>query len=431
MKKLLFILLLTIPFIGFGQSWEKTYNISDYDYGSSIQQTSDGGYILTGHISILEQDIILIKLNSLGDTLWTNSLIETHDQVGRCVKQTSDNGYILCGTREIGGNGNIWVIKTDSIGNMYWNVTFGDTLSYSEGYSVQQTSDGGYIITGGTNVDQFLGNSNIQLIKIDGFGVEQWNQTYGGTGEDCGYSVQQTTDGGYITTGVIDLWGNNQGEIYLVKTDVNGVELWNNTFGGTSEDIGRSVQQTIDGGYIISGYTWGGINGQSDIYTIKTDSNGIELWSHHLGGIDQDYSRSIQQTTDGGYIICGETSSYGNGDVDVYLIKTDDFGVEQWSQTFGGTDYDYGCSVQQTTDGGYIITGGTRSFGNWGNIYVIKTDGNGNVTSTFNTPNLSSNRKIEKSVDILGRETKPQPNTPFIEIYDDGSVDKKLIIDRH
>ena len=434
MNKLLFILFLTIPYIGVGQGWEKTYNLSEYDRGNSIQQTNDGGYILTGFISIMEQDIVLVKLNYLGDTLWTNSLIESHDQVGRSVKQTNDSGYIICGTREDNqGNGNIWLIKTDSIGNMIWNVTFGDTSNYSEGFSVEQTLDGGYIITGGTNVDQFPGNSDVQLIKTNGNGVEQWNQTYGGIGEDIGYSVQQTNDGGYIITGVIDGFGSNQGEVYLVKTDSTGVELWNNSFGGTSVDIGYSVQQTLDGGYIITGYTWGGSNGQSDIYTIKTDNNGVEVWSNHYGGTDQDYSKSVQQTTDGGYIICGETSSFGTtSDVDVYLIKLNNLGVEQWNQRFGIGDYDEGNYVQQTSDGGYIITGRTRNSNlppiSW-DIYVIKTDGNGNITSTFNIP-ISSNRKLKKVVDILGKETKPQTNTPFIEIYDDGSTEKKLIIEK-
>ena len=114
MKKLLFILFLTIPYIGVGQGWEKTYNLSEYDRGNSIQQTNDGGYILTGFISIMEQDIVLVKLNYLGDTLWTNSLIESHDQVGRSVKQTNDSGYIICGTREDNqGNGNIWLINIE------------------------------------------------------------------------------------------------------------------------------------------------------------------------------------------------------------------------------------------------------------------------------------------------------------------------------
>jgi len=179
----------------------------------------------------------------------------------------------------------------------------------------------------------------------------------------------------------------------------------------------------------------------SDVYLIKTDSSGIEQWNKRFGeSWYNDGGYSVQQTTDGGYIITGYTYSFGNGSSDVYLIKTDGNGTEQWSQTFGGASSDYGTSVQQTTDGGYsvqqttdggyIIAGYTESFGNGDDedVYLIKTDGNGNVTSEFTIP-INPNRKLEKVVDILGRDINPEKNKPFIEIYNDGTVEKKMIIE--
>ena len=203
------------------------------------------------------------------------------------------------------------------------------------------------------------------------------------------------------------------------------------TFGGVDiEEVGSSVQQTNDGGYIILGYTNSLANLNRDVYLIKTDEFGVEQWTKTFGGTDDDRGSSVQQTTDGGYIITGGTESFGNGSSYVYLIKTDEFGVEQWSKTFGGANIiEEGGSVQQTTDGGYIITGYKYSIsvGNM-DVYLIKTDGNGNVTSTFNIP-INPNRKLEKTVDILGKQTKSQTNTPFIEIYDDGTVEKRIVIE--
>lgn len=425
MKKLLLILLLSIPFIGFGQSWEKHYNLSDNDKIESITQTNDGGYIMTGYISIVERDVILIKLNSLGDTLWTNRLIETHDQEGNIVKQTNDDGYVICGIREDSqGNGDIWVIKTDSTGNLQWNVMFGDSLSYEWGNSIYQTTDNGYIITGSMN-------DSLCLIKIDQYGSQQWIQNYD---LGSGSSVEQTTDGGYIVC------GRNGGIInptitnslpWIIKTNSNGVIMWDTVFQVHSDDWLRNISETNDGGYITSGRIDDTLTGEFNVWYLKLDSMGSLVFEKTLSSpFNSSESSDIKQTNDGGYIITGCNGfNYSN----VWLIKTNSLGDTLWTKKFGDPlRFNTGMSVEQTYDGGYIIGGYTEyNFGlNSGDMYVIKTDGNGNITSTFNIPTPSSNRKLEKVVDMLGREIKSQNNTPFIEIYDDGSTEKKLIIEK-
>ena len=220
-------------------------------------------------------------------------------------------------------------------------------------------------------------------VAIIAEGFITFERTYGGSDWDDGSSVQQTSDGGYIIAGYTKSFGAG-GDVYLIKTDANGNLLWQKTYGGSGYDDGTSVKQTSDGGDIIAGWTESFGVGGRNVYLIKTDANGNLLWQKTYGGSDYDWVFSVQQTSDGGYIIAGLTESFGAGGRDVYLIKTDADGNLLWQKTYGGSDDDCGTSVQQTSDGGYIIAGYTFSFGaGEGDVYLIKTDANGNVLRRF------------------------------------------------
>ena len=436
MKNLILTLIITLPITLWGQGWEQTYGGVDHDWGTSGQQTTDGGYIITGSTSSFgngQSDVYLIKTDNNGDTLWTKTFGGLEEDEGRSVQQTIDGGYIITGLTSSLVNGlviykYIWLIKTDINGVEEWNITFFGNTGEKSGNSVQQTSDGGYIITGRI---YSLGNSlDLSLIKTNNYGDSLWTKTFGGLDQDEGCSIQQTTDGGYIVTGRTQSLGNGDDDVWLIKTDGNGQEQWSQTFGGLYDDRGSSVQQTSDGGYIVTGKTHSFGNGESDVWLIKTDGNGTEQWTQTFGDVDYDEGESVQQTSDGGYIITGWTNSFGNGQQDVWLIKTDGNGTEQWNHTFGGINDDWGFSVQQTSDGGYIITGGGDSFTNgYDNVYMIKTDNQGNITSTFEIPLPNPNRKLEKTINLKGQVVKSQTNQPIVEIFDDGSIEKKIVVE--
>jgi outer membrane protein assembly factor BamE (lipoprotein component of BamABCDE complex) len=376
-------------------SFAKTYGGTDDDGAFSVQQTSDGGYIVAGttwSFGAGGADIFLIKTDANGNRIWTKTYGGTNDDTAFSVQQTSDGGYIMAGyTYSFGaGYSDFFLIKTDANGNIQWAKTYGGTR-WDYASSVQQTSDGGYIVAGGTYSFGAGWDDDIFLIKTDANGNIQWAKTYGGTYGDWAYSVQQTSDGGYIVAGYTASFGAGGGDIILIKTDANGNIQWAKTYGGTRWDYASSVQQTSDGGYIVAGGTYSfGAGWDDDIFLIKTDANGNIQWAKTYGGASGDGAMSVQQTSDGGYIVANYTLSFGAGWLNIFLIKTDANGNVQWAKTYGGTVWDMPFSVQQTSDGGYIVAGATASFGaGSADIFLIKTDANGNIGSCSIVQNVS------------------------------------------
>ncbi|UCF49470.1 MAG: PKD domain-containing protein [Thermoplasmatales archaeon] len=365
------------------EEWNKTYGGVGEDWCYDGQQTKDGGYILVGYTTSQgsgQEDIWLVKTDMNGTMVWNKTFGGYTQDKGYSVQQTTDGGYILTGKTFSYGHGScdLWLIKTDENGNEQWNKTHGNVQA-DAGFSVKQTSEGRYIITGYTRSYGWGDPGDIWLIKTNETGVELWNRTWGGpyTGaSEEGFSVEQTPDSGYILTGCYyddSVYGY---DVILIKTDENGNEEWNRTWGGKDNDIGNCVKVTLDGGYIISGRIQKGLN-MVDAWLIKTDAIGIEQWNKSYGGAYSDSAESVFQTDSGGYILTGYTYIKYNNSLkrDLLLIETDSDGNEIWNNTFG-TIYkgEAGYSVQQTTDEGYAILGYTYSYGaGLSDFWLIKT----------------------------------------------------------
>ncbi|MBI5492870.1 MAG: hypothetical protein HY893_08065 [Deltaproteobacteria bacterium] len=320
---------------------------------------------------------------------WERTFGGAASENGTAFAQTPDGGYIIAGTTASFGAGDydVWIIKTDQGGNELWNRTYGGVAA-DFARSIQNTSDGGYIVAGATR-SYGAGHRDVWLIKIAADGVEQWDRTYGGADWDYGRSVRQTSDGGYIVAGYTASYGAGSDDVYLIKTDAAGNASWTRTFGGFYRDYGFYVKQTSDGGYVITGETDRTGAMDYDLWLIKTDAEGNRLWDRTFGGPGEDRGRAVEELPGSGFIIAGYTSSYGNGGADYWLIRTDALGNKLWDRTFGGPGEDLARSLVLTSDGGYLLTGFTESFGaGLYDIWAVKTDSNGNMQWdwTYGTP---------------------------------------------
>jgi hypothetical protein len=367
-------------------TFQKTFGGTIDDYGTAAQQTSDGGYAMVGHTNNFgtgsSDKLYLIRTNANGDTLWTKTYGGAGDLLAYTLQQTSNDGFILTGYTNASGAGNLdlLLIKTDESGNPTWTKTFGGP-GLDVGHAVRQTTDGGFIVAGVTDLG--AGNGDLYLIRVNSSGDSIFTKTIGGTGIDRASSIQVTADGGFIIGGYTSSSGAGENDFYLIKTSSDGMVTWVKTLGGASADNGNDVQQTTDGGYIFVGNTMSFGAGGSDVYLIKTDASGTPVWSKTYGGSGGEFGNSVQQTGDGGYVVAGYSSSFPG----VYLIRTDGNGNLNWSKNIGGLTFDWGSTIGKCIDGGFVIAGYTLSFGVGSmDAYLIKTDAGGNTGCNDGNP---------------------------------------------
>lgn len=421
--------------------WQKSQGGSNFDEAYAVLETNDGGYIAAGLTVSSNGDIagfhggidfLVVKYNNLGTVVWLKTYGGSGIDWAYALENTQDGGYIVAGFTEGSYNGDVsgnhggkdaWVVKLNSSGDIQWQKCLGGS-GWDEAWAIKVTEDGGYIMAGRSNstngdVSGNHGGLDYWVVKLDNVGAIQWQKCLGGTGEDDAYAIRQTNDGGYIVAGeTASNNGNvtgNHGDVdyWVVKLSPSGTVEWQKCFGGSGGDRANGIAQTDDGGYVVVGQA-SSINGDItsprggyDIWVVKTSNNGTLEWQKSIGGTDQDWGAAVQQTSEGGYIICGSNWS-NNGDVadttsiyDIWVLKLSTTGAIQWQKTMGGSMGDDGYAIQETSDGGFIVAGSA-----WSN--------DGDLTQNKGKSDFWVIKLSPASVSI---ENAPELSTIPLEIY--------------
>lgn len=399
-----------IPFLG-EVEWIKSFGGSGMEAGQSIIQTMDGGYAILGYTNSIDGDLSgktmavsdywLLKLDANGNLQWNKTYGGSKEDLGQSVIQTTDGGYALVGyamSDDGDGSNNEgfhdnWILRLDAAGTILWEQSFGFS-GHDHSYDVIQTADGGFFFAGFLDVTQSNGEGNFGKgsssltrhgvgefwgTKLDADGNLEWRRYFGGTNNDRAHAVVQADDGGFVMTGFSESndydVSNTKGsyDFWVVKVDANGSLVWEKSFGGTGIEVSYDIAKTTDGSYAIVGHTFSTDtdisknHGESDMWLIKIDDNGNLLWEKTYGGTEFDDAKGLDLTSDGGFVIAGNSKSTdgdateNRGENDLWFIKTDSEGNLTHQKSFGGSGLDFGFDIVQSMDGSVVLVGEVAS----------------------------------------------------------------------
>lgn len=422
--------------------WQHYYGGNSFDAVSDQKQTSDGGYILIGATNSnnipnyhSNQEIFLLKVNSLGITEWQKAIGGDFNDYGGKIKITSNGDYLISGATSSNnhdfsfnrGETDFFLMKVSQSGTILWQRTYGGSnFDYAQNFI--ETSDGGFLIGGSSDsIDGDIninnGDNDFWVIKTNSVGIIEWEKNYGGTNWDSLNDIIKTSDGGYIMTG--ETYSANlpnyhgSGDVLIVKTDSQGNIIWQKCFGGSNWDYSASIIETSDGNFLIGASTKSSNNdvttnhgGFFDFWVFKVNSTGSILWQKTFGGSNGEQITQIIQTTDGNYLACGFSDSTNgdltsnNGGGDFWLIKISISGNLIWQLSFGVGSNERASTIIQTNDSGYLLSGLNENGGIINSdIWVIKLSNESLSTNDFSF----ENKKIIIS---------PNPTNDYFKIND-------------
>ncbi|MFC2167084.1 CFI-box-CTERM domain-containing protein [Acidobacteriota bacterium] len=391
-KTLAIIFLLNFAFsLTLNAQWARTYGTDDDEHAYFVKQTNDGGYIVAGQTGMRQredlgpsnppmEEVWIVKLSSEGDVEWQKIFGEDNTDEVHFIQQTNDGGYIFGGRILISTHYRSSIIKLSSNGDVEWQKSYGGVSIDIN--SLQQTTDEGYVVAGELWSPEDS-RYEFMVLKLFFDGTVEWSKTYGGTMYDQAESIRQTVDGGYIVAGQTESFGAGGYDIWILKLASDGRIEWQKTYGGSESEGANSIRQTNEGGYIVAGQTLSFGAGFLDIWILKISSVGDIEWQKTCGGSQSDVASSVQQTFDGGYVIAGETTSFGAGNKEFWILKLDILGDIEWQKTYGGSQNEEASFIQQAGDGGYLVAGSTDTYGaGKRDFLILKLFPNGDINSS-------------------------------------------------
>ncbi|MDI6809637.1 MAG: hypothetical protein QME66_11745 [Candidatus Eisenbacteria bacterium] len=382
----------------------------DEDVVLGAVESADSGLVIAGRSqgsSPIRFGALLVKFDRAGNCEWMRKLGGAKDDIAYNLVQTADSGLVITGTTQSYGvgNGDVLLTKFNPAGDHLWTRTLGGA-EYDGGYSLVQSSDGALVVAGWTK-SFGSGAPDVLLSKLDAKGGHLWTRILGGVRGDYALSLIQTTDKGFVVTGYTQSYGAGSSDVLLCKFDSNGNHVWTRVFGGPGWDQGRWVIQTIDGGIAVTGETDSFGPGDKDMFLSKFDAKGNHLWTRTLGVKDDDSGYSLVQARDGTILVTGWTGVSGGGYVgDVLFSKFDNEGQHIRTQTLGGPGWDKGLCIIQTSDGGFVVGGGSTSYGGGDpDVLLVKFDSSGNGCT--GSPQVPASKYVNPTI------TVPRPMTQF------------------